>query len=443
MMTELASAEAGAEEGKAFAPLGWPGVLLYASGSLGTGVFSTVPTVLLLFFSTETLHISAWWASVAVFLPKAWSIFWDPFVGAWSDRARARFMAAGGAGVALAFAALFSPPSMGPLATALWVATTYFAMATLYSLFAVPYVALPAELGGDAAGRARLVTWRIALSMVGLLMGAGLAPLLVQAFGGGRDGFSQMALVVAAACGAAMAAPVVLLRGRDAEARGPRAGFGARRALSALQRPGFRPMLVSYLLQLTGAGAISSAAPYLVTRVFGRSEGDTGVALLGMLTLTTLSIPAWSAVGRRLGDVQTLTLAAAAYAAAAVGLGSAALLKADWPVAFCAVAALGIPFGGLQVIPFTLLAHLVARQASGPAGTQDDGLLTGLWTAGEKLGLALGPASTGVALSLFGGASGPGLPWFVLIVPALLVLTSIPILRPLAHEPWSPTSPAC
>ncbi|MDP1293765.1 hypothetical protein Q6296_28510, partial [Klebsiella variicola] len=43
----------------------------YAVGSFANGVFSTVPTVLLLSFCTETRGVPAAWAAAAVFAPKA------------------------------------------------------------------------------------------------------------------------------------------------------------------------------------------------------------------------------------------------------------------------------------------------------------------------------------------------------------------------------------
>ncbi len=92
------------------------------------------------------------WATVIVFVPKLWSMLWDPWVGAWSDRTITRigrrrpFMIVGSLGMPLAFVAMFSPPSLDTFATGVWVGVTYFLLATLYSLFAVPYVAIPAEL---------------------------------------------------------------------------------------------------------------------------------------------------------------------------------------------------------------------------------------------------------------------------------------------------------
>ena len=133
-------------------PPGRVATAAYAAGSFGTGVFSTVPAILLLYFCTETLHMAAAWAALVVFVPKVWAIAWDPLVGVWSDRSATRigrrrpFLIVGACGVAAAFVAVFSPPVLDTTATFAWMATSYFLLATVYSVFAVPYVAIPSEI---------------------------------------------------------------------------------------------------------------------------------------------------------------------------------------------------------------------------------------------------------------------------------------------------------
>ncbi|MFN5723186.1 MAG: MFS transporter, partial [Betaproteobacteria bacterium] len=61
-------------------------LLLYALGSIGTGLFSSVTGVLLLFYVTDTLGVPPALAGLALFLPKAWDVLFDPLVGAASDR---------------------------------------------------------------------------------------------------------------------------------------------------------------------------------------------------------------------------------------------------------------------------------------------------------------------------------------------------------------------
>ena len=409
-------------------------VLAYAVGSFGTGLYSTVPTVLLLYYCTAIVGLPAGWAAVIVLAPKIWAIAWDPVVGATSDRTyrshglRRPFLAVGAVGVALGFVAVFAAPNFTrPSANALWVGGAYFAMATLYSLFAVPYIAIPSEIGSDALTRIRLVRWRMFVAMLGVLAGAGIAPWLVSAAGGGRHGYAFMAYVLAGACAIAMSAPLLML-GHAHTSRQVMSGQQTHTILVHLQVvfrcKSFRWLTLSYLLTLSAVGALAAASPYLVIQTLGRTNDDLGNALALMLVATTITIPAWSAIARRIGDRKTLATALAAYAILAVVLGAVAGY-ASWSVVLLLFALLGIPLAASQVIPFTLLAHLV-REESATSGAVE-GVFTGVWTASEKVGLALGPALVGLALSVAGTPrdAAPGL--IASIPPALLLSAMLPL----------------
>jgi glycoside/pentoside/hexuronide:cation symporter, GPH family len=407
-------------------------VVSYSLGSFGTGVFSTAPAVLLLYYCTNIVHLPALWAAAIVFVPKVWAILWDPLVGAWSDRAsgpfgrRRPFLAVGAAGVAAAFFALFSPPHFSTLpAIAVWIGAAYFALATLYSVFAVPYIAIPPEIGFDAAGRARLVRWRMFVAMIGVLAGAGLAPVLVSIGGGGRAGYTVMAAVLAAACCFCMAAPLWMLRNFDRPRPAPpRVGAPAlgRQLRLAFRCRRFLWLGSSYLAMLAAVGAVTAAAPYLIVQVLGRAERDVGTALGAMLIVTILTIPAWSALGRRFGDRAMLAAALVLYAMLSVALGLYARANPSWIASLAIFAALGAPFAAAQVLPFTLLAHLIHDEVANQGGAE--GVFTGVWTAAEKVGLALGPALVGIALAIGGEASVAIAP-FIAIVPALLALAAL------------------
>lgn len=428
-------------------PPGATGITCYAAGSLGTGVYSTVPTLLLLYFCTEVLHVPPSDAAAIVLVPKIWSIVWDPFVGAWSDRTSTRFgrrrpfIAAGTIGVVVSFVALFSPPPLSLTALVLWTGIAYFALSTLYSLFAVPYVALPAELGGDEHSRARLVATRMTVSMLGALAGAGIAPLLIAAGGSGRPGYASMSRVIAIICLVAMSSPLLMLRGRDVKR--PRAPGGAPRLsgelFTALRDRTFQRYGVSYLLQLAAVGTLTSAVPYLVTHCFGRPEADTGAAMFAMLGCTALSIPAWSWAGRALGNERALRAGLVTFAFSGFGIGMLAIAAAQWLYALALFAILGIAFGAMQVLPFTVVAHL-ARQAS-DRGHAVEGSYTGVWTAIEKLGLALGPAVTAGALWLAGRPTVHTLGMLAGLALPLLALAAL-VLLGVGRHAWASTEKA-
>ncbi len=410
-----------------------PEILLYAFGSIGTGVFNTVPTVLLLYYCTETLGMAAAYASIVVFLPKAWSILWDPLVGAWSDRAqspwgrRRPFLIIGAAGVVCAFIAVFHTPSVTPLATFLWVAASYFALATFFSLFAVPYTALPAELTDQPAARSSLVASRMTLAMVGVLIGASLAPALVDRLGAGQAGYAGMSLIVAGVCGVVMLGPVFMLGGRDRSASALENREPLWRLLGlALKNASFRYLALTYLLQVSAVGAFTAAIPYFVSRVLGRPEGDIGVAMGLMLLATIAATPLWAWLGRRIGDGRALAIGAALYALTIAGLSLAGLAQLPFNVLLLIFAAIGVPFAATMVLPFVLVAHLAHEQSR--SGARAEGAFTGAWTATEKLGLAFGPMLVGGALTLIGRNLSADLPFFLAIVPPLLLLLSLPCL---------------
>ena len=423
------------------APLTRGASAAYAAGSFGTGVFSTVPTVILLYFCTEILALPAAWATVIVFVPRIWSMLWDPWVGAWSDRTVTRigrrrpFMIVGTLGMPLAFVAMFSPPSLDTLATGIWVGITYFLLATLYSLFAVPYVAVPAELIDDGDSRARLIASRMFVVMLGILTGAGLVPWLVTFHGGGRIGYASMSVGVAIACALAMAGPIAMLRGRDIPRCQPLSVEPGRERGAfwrAVQDRSFLKLGLAYLLQLSASGAVTSAIPYLVTRFFGRNDSDIGTALFVMLIATTATVTSWGRLGRRYGELRMLQVAVVIYALAALAIGALSLLQATWFLALLGFALLGIPFGAMQVLPYTLVANLIHASSTQSHSTQ--GTLTGSWTATEKFGLALGPTITGLALWIAGPGGGTVLLVATTTACALLMAGSIAALRSL-HLP--------
>jgi glycoside/pentoside/hexuronide:cation symporter, GPH family len=412
-------------------PLTKGDTLSYAIGSFGTGVFSTVPAVLLLYFCTETLGISGSIAAVLILIPKLWSIVWDPFVGSWSDRTQHRwgrrrpFMVSGIVGMVIAFILLFNVPTLTAWQTIAWVGISYFALATLYSLFAVPYIAIPAEVASDQNALARLVSSRMMLVMIGILAGAAVAPMVVEAAGGGRAGYGVMGWTIGAMCFAAMSIPLLMLRGRDRPA-GSAIQSEQRTSLMAdmvasMANVKFRRLSLAYLFQAIAFGAFSAIVPYLVTKGLGRTDADIGTALGVYLLATIFAVPFWSYLGKRFGLSTALKWSALSYGLGALVIGAVVLFQLDWITALALLACAGIPFAGLQVLPFTLIGDVIREE-----GTDAEGRFTGIWTAVEKLGLALGAVLVGGAVDVFKDDMASGVGLFLCLVPlSLCVLSTV------------------
>ena len=64
--------------------------ITFGVGSLGTGTFTVVPSILLLYYLTTYVHVQPAFAGLVVLTPKIVSIFTDPVIGHLSDRLKAK-----------------------------------------------------------------------------------------------------------------------------------------------------------------------------------------------------------------------------------------------------------------------------------------------------------------------------------------------------------------
>ncbi|MGO4599818.1 MFS transporter [Terrabacter sp. 2RAF25] len=413
----------------------------YGLGSVATGSFGTVPGLLLLPYLTDRLGIYPAVAGVIVFAPKAWDVLLNPVAGRISDRSthpdgrRRPFLIRAGLLLAAAFALLFLGPTAPTWLAAGWVAVAYLACATAYSFFQVPYVAMPAEITDDYDERTRLMTWRVAVLALAILVSGGASPAIRDALGpdwGYRAvGLFVAALIALGAWGAwrgTRAAPVR----REAVTS---AGFRDQLRIISSDRP-FRLLLTTFVVQALATGAMLAGVDYVARWVIGTPLSAT-LLFVCFVAPALLVTPLWQRFGTARGKK-------AGYAAASVLLGGGALallLLRSLPegVVYACVAVIGIGYAGAQMFPLAMLADVASRNDDARSRV---GVYTGIWTAGETLGLALGPAAYAAVLAV-GGYESSGAGVVVLqgertltaivvgfsLVPAALVALSLLTLR--------------
>ena len=376
----------------------------YGAGSVATGAFGTVPGLMLLPYLTDTLAVPALAAGAIVFLPKAWDVVLNPLAGRVSDRSvdprgpRRPWLLRAGIALAICFALLFAAPDLGSQAAdAAWVLVAFLACATAYAFFQVPYVAMPAEITDSYAERTRLMTWRVAILAFTILLAGASAPAIRDAIGG-RDGYRVMGLAMAALI---LAGALLAYRGTRAAPVGtvaPGAG-GLRDQLRLVAGArDCRLLLATFVVQALATGCMLAGVDYLAGDVLERDGAATllFVCFVGPALLLT---PGWAAAGRRTGKKQ-------GYVAASLVLALGALLAAlaghaPSAVVFAAVSLVGVGYAGVQVFPLAMLPDAAAVDAR-RTGSSRVGVYTGVWTAGETLGLALGPGLFAVVLALGG-----------------------------------------
>lgn len=428
------------------APLSRRVLLGYGIGSLGTGIYSSTPGVLLLFFMTDTLGIPASLAALGVSLPKLWDMVADPIAGGLSDRTRSRWgrrrpwLLGGGLLMLVSYIFLFTVPRFASVTASFLYVTGMFALsATAYAIFAVPYTAMAAEMSDSSQERVRIMAYRMTLVLTGILAGSALAPMLVAALGGGRRGYAGMSVIVGSLAAGAMLLSFFATRKVRLHEQPVEHVSWPEQLRLVLRNRQYLCLVGVYLVQLLALGTMTAAAPYFAVHVLGRDEKLIGAMFLVLIGVGVVSMPFWSAVARRFGKKRAYVGASLLYAAASLLLlavrpgGSTLLLYV--PLGF-----MGLAFGAQQMLPFAMLTDVINEDAAS-CGVRREGLLSGLWVASEKAGLALGPMVAGLTLDLSGfvestgtlvtqsASAQSGIRLAYAVIPSAVILISLALLR--------------
>ena len=387
-------------------------VARYATGSLGTGGFATLPGLVLAYFLTDNLGVAAILAGAIVTLAKIWDVVIDPVIGAWSDRSlvrsgsRKRFMLIGGFTLPVFFALTFAvPPTFGPVAGVICVLLAFLATATSFSLFQVPYIALPAELTRSYDERTRLLSWRvIALTITILLFGGG-GPELRRLTGDPVTGYLIMGIVAGVVIGvgmliAARTADDAVVTPATVEHVGIRAQYAAGFAAVRRAQP-FRALLGTYLLQALATGTMLAGAQYVATWVM-HSESAVTLLFAALVAPAVIATPGWELLSRRIGKERAFRIASLVYLLASASIVLALWSPGSW--IYVSVAMAGVAYAGMQALPMAMLPDVISHdeRQSGPGQA---GTFTGMWTAAETIGFALGTTVVAVVLALTGYVS--------------------------------------
>lgn len=421
-----------------------PGVIArYAIGSVGTGGFATLPGLVLVFYLTDTLGVAAWAAGIVVTIAKIWDVLIDPVIGGISDTSlhrtgsRRRLMTIGALALPLFFLITFAVPAgVAPPLAAVWVGLAFVLASTAFSLFQVPYIALPAELSAQYDQRTRLLTTRVAvLSLAILLFGAG-GPML-RGIGDAYTGYLVMALVAGLVIAAGFLISATIAPRQPANPAAPRSSWasGYRDGVAALRRSApFRALLATFGLQAVATGIMLAGANYVAVWVM-RSDDALTFLFVALIAPAIVCSPVWNRVSRRIGKERGFVVASLLFAAATASLTASVWTPGPWMYASVAVA--GAAYAGMQALPMAMLPDVISHGSRGsePANA---GIFGGVWTAGETTGMALGAAALTAILTVTGyvqtvagttveqpAAAVTGIALGFSIVPSVLTLVSL------------------
>jgi GPH family glycoside/pentoside/hexuronide:cation symporter len=405
-------------------------MLAYGVGQTGAQVFRDTPAVLLPVFLTTMLGVPAWLSGFVVLGPKLWVILCDPLMGAWSDRVKSRvgrapFLLVGALLTALGFMSLFSFSGFSsPVMAAAAIGALFALASTAFSAFSVPYLALASELSDDPHERTRLLTWRVVFSVAGVILSVGLAQPLVFHLGGGIEGWRGMALLLGGLSLVTMLATPLGLRRQLRMAITARATAAATNGLLAGLRAARRNKPYLRLVCTHFIQSVSLACSYtMVGFIFIYAIGKIDLLLPFVLVMSAAALasqPFWLGLSRRIGKRKAFVFACLGWVGVTlswlvvrpstnvlVTLPFFGPLASEHLMVLLRALVIGFTNSGFLLLMLSLLTDVIkdGGEAGGAEGANDEGLLSGVFSAIEKLAFAVGPLIAGFALSLSGFAS--------------------------------------
>ncbi len=377
-------------------------LLAYAPPAVALGAPMFFVQFFFLKFATDVLLLAPGVIGAIFAVGRLWDAALDPLIGTWSDRTRTSlgrrrpFMLAGIPLLAATFLMVWSPPAaLGTAWTTTWLVVALFGFYAGFSAYAIPHMALGAELVDDYHDRSRVYGTRNAAFMLGLVPAFACLQLVNNA----PEPRTTATLV--AVTGAVVVALLLLvpLRVHEREEfRGRGAGSSLRSMGDVLRNAHARRLLAVQFVDSLGVGVMGVLGPYLAQYVIKRP--DLIAALPGVYTACLLaSIPVWVLVSRRIGKREAWTLAMLGMglsfgATIFVGENEVALIVG---MLVCA----GLCGGCGGPIGASMLADVIDADEA-DTGQRQEGAYTSAFTFVFQVGNGITVALVGVALELSG-----------------------------------------
>lgn len=427
-------------------------IALYGAVNLPTSVVGLPIALYVPAFYSQNLGLSLAAVGTLLALSRLTDVVTDPAIGIASDRWRTRFgrrkpwMVGGAPLMMLSLWMLFVPDS--PTAIAVWSALGGTGVNNLYlfvwisalylsfTLVDLPYRAWGAELSPDYDERSRVTGWREAFGYGGTMMSL-IIPLAI-AFGLAQPGAENALYGVALAVLVLMPlltfpaiafVPEPPIRG----SRTPHVTW--RRGLRIVWRNGpFRRLVICLTFFATGISMTAAMSFFFVQRVMEEPFDRYAIFVLAYYISSTVAIPAWFAISKRIGKHRTVVIGIAWLSlwSSFIPL----LGPEDFALFFVIMLLKGSAIGALVFLPTSMAADIVDLDTL-RTREQRTGLYFSLWGMVNKGAAALGVfiATAGAAYMGFDpnsevntGTAKMAVACLYSVIPAAIACIALPLL---------------
>ncbi len=380
-------------------------MLGYGAGNFAYALLGLVVAVNLQFFYTDYVGLSAGLVSWSLLFARLFDAVTDPVMGYLSDRTNSRlgrrrpYFLFSAPFLGVCFYYLFTPPiyadpSLHQVDLLAYMLVFYILTYFVWTIGAVPYFSLGAELTDDYHERVKVIAIREAWALAGLLLATILPAYLIHTYGG-RTGYSFMGAILGAGTALFLIGSACVTRERaefqGREPMNPYAGW-----LATLRNPHFRKLVLAFVCSAIAGAVPAVLVIYIAVYIIGTPTWWTDAIpgwmptwsyyLLVYFASGVLSLPLWNRLAGVLGKRGTWGVAIAIAAATSV---PCFWLSPGSVWYFTIILALGgVSFGNYLSLPPSMVADLIDYDEV-LTGRRREGSYFAIWAFATKLGNAI------------------------------------------------------
>ena len=387
-------------------------MIAWGIGTLGPVTVLSATNALLLRFLIDNYGLAAGLAATLIAVSKFYDAFADVAMGVISDRTASRwgrrrpYLIAGAILLAVSILAIFAAPTFdSDRARLIYMGAILIFYATAYTIFNVPYMAMPGEMTRSYHERSELMRWRVYAVGLAIIIASAAGPKLLDWFGGGAAAYAKMALAFA---------PIVIVAGIIAFLGTKNAPATTRSAIhpsigeQLRSAAGNRPFLVLVAVKfitLMSLG-IQSVFPFFFQRILDQPNTVLGSYFFWQSIMYLIAPSLWLWLSRRIGKKASFLIALAvsvpvwaSWYWAVAGEPLALIYARGVLLGSCGA---GIILMGQSMLPDTMEYDFQRT------GLRREGVFAALYTTVEKLSGALGVAIVGALLGAYGYIQSTG-----------------------------------
>ena len=381
----------------------------FGVGTVGVSIMLNTVTAYYPTFMTTVLGQSPEIAGYLLMGSKLYDAFADVIIGAMRDRTRSRwgrrrpFLLAGAVVSSASFLMIFAPPVLTTPALVAYMTAALILYSTGYSLFNVPYMAMPSEMTEGFHERTRLLSFRTLFVSLGQLLALAVTAALIKGGGGGAAGYKTMALVMALLILSAMTATFLgTAKARHVpptEKSHTPLLSGSQVALLLRNRP-FMLLTGAKIFQFLAFASIATTGLLFLLNVLHIGYAGQIQLAVSQNIMTALTMPLWVRLARKIGKKPTYL----------IGVAMIGLVALSWTLAGPGISTLGlwtrgvlsgVGSGAVILLSVSMLGDTMAYDRR-LTGHHREGLLSSIIAVIEKTAFALGVAIVGFLLKKAG-----------------------------------------